>query len=88
MPCYDKYISYLRFFGDLVVKNPPANAGDTGSIPGLGRPHMPQSNWACAPQQEKSPKREACTLQLESSPCSPQLEKNPCSNKDLAQPNK
>ena len=21
----------------LVVKNPPANAGDTGSIPGLGR---------------------------------------------------
>ena len=22
----------------LVVKNPPANAGDTGSIPGLGRP--------------------------------------------------
>ena len=24
-----------------VVKNPPANAGDTGLIPGLGRSHMP-----------------------------------------------
>ena len=23
--------------GDIVVKNPPANAGDVGSIPGLGR---------------------------------------------------
>ena len=27
-----------------VVKNPPANAGDTGSSPGLGRSHMPWSN--------------------------------------------
>ena len=27
-----------------VVKNPPCNAGDMGSIPGLGRSHMPQSN--------------------------------------------
>ena len=26
------------------VKNPPANAGDTGMAPGLGRSHMPQSN--------------------------------------------
>ena len=24
-----------------VVKNPPANAGDMGSIPGLGRLHLP-----------------------------------------------
>ena len=31
-------------------KNPPANAGDTGSIPGLGRLHMSQSSWARAPQ--------------------------------------
>ena len=30
--------------GGTVVKNPPANAGDTGSSPGLGRCHMPQSN--------------------------------------------
>ena len=28
------------FPGDPVVKNPPANAGDTGSIPGLGGFHM------------------------------------------------
>ena len=27
-----------------VVKNPPANAGDTGSSPGPGRSHMPRSN--------------------------------------------
>ena len=26
--------------GGSVVKNPPANAGDTGSIPGSGRSHM------------------------------------------------
>ena len=32
------------FPGGAVVKNPPANAGDTGSIPGLGRSHMPRSN--------------------------------------------
>ena len=32
------------FPGDSVVKNPPAYAGDTGSIPGRGRSHMPWSN--------------------------------------------
>ena len=32
------------FPGGTVVKNPPANAGDTGSIPGRGRSHMPWSN--------------------------------------------
>ena len=32
------------FPGGAVVKNPPANAGDTGSSPGLGRSHMLQSN--------------------------------------------
>ena len=36
--------------GGAVVKNPPANAGDTGLSPGLGRSHMPWSNWARAPQ--------------------------------------
>ena len=30
--------------GGTVVKNPPANAGHTGLIPGPGRSHMPQSN--------------------------------------------
>ena len=28
------------FPGGAVVKNPPANAGDMGSIPGPGRSHM------------------------------------------------
>ena len=36
------------FLGGPVVKNPPANAADMGSIPGLGRFHMPQGNWAHA----------------------------------------
>ena len=26
-----------------VVKNPPANAGDTGFLSGLGRSHLPQA---------------------------------------------
>ena len=33
-----------------MVKNLPANAGDTGSSPGPGRSHMPGSNKAHAPQ--------------------------------------
>ena len=32
------------FPGGAVVKNPPANAGDTGSSPGPGRSHMLRSN--------------------------------------------
>ena len=32
------------FPGGAVVENLPANAGDMGSSPGLGRSHMPQSN--------------------------------------------
>ena len=30
------------FPGDSVARKPPANAGDTGSIPGPGRSHMLQ----------------------------------------------
>ena len=32
------------FPGGAVVENLPANAGDSGSSPGLGRSHMPWSN--------------------------------------------
>ena len=32
-----------------MVESLPANAGDTGSSPGLGRSHMPRSNWAHEP---------------------------------------
>ena len=35
--------SFLDFAGGPVVKNLPANAGDTGLIPGLGRFHMQSS---------------------------------------------
>ena len=34
----------LDFPGGAVVKSPPANGGDMGLSPGLGRSHMPQSN--------------------------------------------
>ena len=54
----------LSFPGSSVVKIPPANAGDTGSIPNLARSHMPPSSAtatkserprALAQQQEKLP---------------------------------
>ena len=38
------------FPGGAVVENLPANAGDTGTSPGLGRSHMPRSNRAREPQ--------------------------------------
>ena len=38
------------FPGGAAVKNPPANAGDTGSSPGPGRSHMPRSNYTRVPQ--------------------------------------
>ena len=39
--------TYFRNFpGGTVDKNPPANAGNMGSIPGPGRFHMPWSNQA------------------------------------------
>ena len=36
--------SVVGFPGGAVVNNPPANAGDMGLSPGLGRSHMPRSN--------------------------------------------
>ena len=49
---YQEYIKnyYMGFSGGAVGGNPPANAGDTGSCPGPGRSHMPQSGWAHEPQ--------------------------------------
>ena len=45
---YSDNMSFKRvgegFPGGAVVENLPANAGDTGSSPGLGRSHMPRSN--------------------------------------------
>ncbi|KAJ8785411.1 hypothetical protein J1605_007008 [Eschrichtius robustus] len=38
------------FPGGAVVESLPANAGDTGSSPGLGRSHVLRSSWAHEPQ--------------------------------------
>ena len=35
------------FPGGPGVESPPAHAGDTGSTPGLGGLHLPQSKQAC-----------------------------------------
>ena len=48
-PFFSKWIWHQNhldwdFPGGTVIKNPPANAGDTGSSPGPGRSHMPWSN--------------------------------------------
>ena len=40
----DVGIAVWGFPGGAVVENLPANAGDTGLSPGLGRSHMPWSN--------------------------------------------
>ena len=70
-----------------MVENLPVNAGDTGSSPGLGRSHMPRSNWAREPQLLSlrvwslcSATREAATVRgprttMRSGPRSPQLER-------------
>ena len=70
-----------------MVENPPANAGDTGSGLGLGRSHMPRSNWAREPQLLSlrvwslcSATREAAIVRgprtaMKSGARSPQLEK-------------
>ena len=73
--------------GGAVVESLPANAADTGSSPGLGRSHMPQSNWAREPQllslrvwSPCSATREAKIVRgprtaMKSGPRLPQLEK-------------
>ena len=47
--CYVKKLP-SGFPGGAVVKSPPADAGDTGSIPVPGRSHMLRSNLAHEPQ--------------------------------------
>ena len=70
-----------------MVENLPANAGDMGSSPGLGRSHMLQNSWAREPQllslriwslcsatREAAIMRGPCTA-MKSGPRLPQLEK-------------
>ena len=70
-----------------MVENLPANAGDTGSSPGLGGSHMLWSGWAREPQLLSlriwslcSATREAAIVRglrtaMKSGPRLPQLEK-------------
>ena len=70
-----------------MVENVPVNAGHTGSSPGLGCSHMPQSSWAREPQLLSlrvwslcSATREAAIVRgprtaMKSGPHLPQLEK-------------
>ena len=39
-----RWVKTTTFLGGPVVKNLLCNAGDTGLIPGPGRPHMPWRN--------------------------------------------
>ena len=77
----------MGFPDGAVVENLPANAGDMGSSPGLGRSHMPRSSWAREPQllslriwslcsatREATIVRGPCTA-MKSGPRLPQLEK-------------
>ena len=82
-----KEYRFLGFPGGAVVESLPAKAGDTGSSPGLGRSHMPRSNWAREPQLLSlrvwslcSTTREAAIVRgprtaMKSGPRLPQLEK-------------
>ena len=80
-------MSSWGFPGGAVVWSLPANAGDTGSSPGLGGSHMPRSSWAREPQLLNlrvwslcSATREAAIVRdprtaMKSGPHLPQLEK-------------
>ena len=83
-----------------MVENLPANAGDTGSSPGLGGSHMPRSGWAGEPQLLSLRVWSLCPAAggaaivrgprtaMKSGPRLPQLEKALARNEDSTQPNK
>ena len=54
---------FRNFPGGPVVKNPPASAGATGSIPDLGRSYMLWSNYACVPKLLQPTRSGASALQ-------------------------
>ena len=81
----------------LSVKNPPANAGDTGSNPRVRKiPHADEQlspcvttfvlQIPCSATREATAMRNPCTA-MESSPCSLQLEKSLSINEEPTQPN-
>ena len=70
----------MGFLGNSVIKNPPANAGDMGSVPNPGRSYVLWSNYAHVPQPRSLCSRaqncncwahtrpRACALQQEKPP--------------------
>ena len=96
-PHIHKFSLILGFPGGAVVENLPANAGDTGSSPGLGRSHIPRSNWAREPQLLSLRVWSLCPATggaaivrgprtaMKSGPRLPQLEKALARNKDPTQ---
>ena len=89
----------LGFPGGSVIRSPPANAGDSGLIPGLGRHHILWSNQAHRPQvltsalepvlcNNRSHRNEEPRHHTQSSPCLLQLAKSSHSNEDPARPAK
>ena len=61
-----------------MVKNPPANAEEMGSVPGPGRSHLPGGNWARVPQLQSPRSRAGAWEQERSSQWearAPQIEK-------------
>ena len=86
------------FPGGAVVESLPANAGDTGSSPGLGRSHMPRSGWAREPQLRSLRVWSLCPATggaamvkgprtaMKSGPHLPQLEKALARTEDPTQP--
>ena len=94
---------FLGFPRGSMVKNLPANAGDTRSISDLGRSHMPRNNLVYElqllslrsrfrePWLLKPTSPRACTLQqekpLQREAWASQLQNSPHSSEDPAQPN-
>ena len=90
--------------GSTVARNPPANAGDTGMIPGLGRSHMLWGNshdyWAGVLQllkpahlepvltREVTAVRSPCTSNWRLVPTHCNERKPACSNEDAVQAKK
>ena len=76
------------FAGVAVVKTPPANAGDMGSIPGPGRSHIPQSSCKPVHHNYSASTLGALEPKLLKPACSraqaPQLEKSLCSQEGPA----
>ena len=97
MPLYYTEIKYIAqgFPGGSVVKNLPANAGETDSVPHPGRSHMQLSNSACVPQlfslysRAQEPQLSPCAAATEA--CvprarAPQQEKLPQCEAQVPQP--